>query len=319
MKHLAVEYKKFSSQRRFGVELEVGSTISKVKVQAAIRSITDRPVVVTKYQPSTENRFWHVKNDATCGPLGRSGPKGVEIASFVGKGISDLQHIAEVADKLTEIGCKVNNNCGLHVHADACDLSKSQVGNILAHWIKIENCLQYSLPVRRRENEYCKMVNSRILLPKYLPLLTSAENFYCLLSPADIGYYENQDRRVTLNIVNYARACTYGTNIRKTLELRWPEGTLSSTDVKCWTRLFLHFIDTCKDRPFPANFNVCNLSEMLKYLGLGHESHSFTIFSEGLFETKTWLLQRFIEYSKEYKQEATDILDFMWSPARKYA
>lgn len=319
MKHLAVDYKKFSTQRRFGVELEVGSTISKVKVQAAIRSISDRPVVVTKYQPSTENRFWHVKNDATCGPKGRSGPKGVEIASFVGQGISDLVHIGDVAEKLSEIGCKVNNNCGLHIHAEAHDLSKSQVGVLLAYWIKIERCLQFALPERRRENEYCKMLSSRILIPKYLPLLTSADNFYCLLSPTDLGYYENQDRRVNLNLVNYARASLYGSNIRKTLELRWPEGTLSSVDIKCWTRLFLHFIETCKNRAFPRNFDACNLQEMLKYLGLGHEDKSFTILSEGLFETKTWLLQRFVEHSDEFKREAVDLLDFMWSPARKYA
>lgn len=319
MKYSSVNFKKFSSQRRFGVELEVGSTISKVKVQAAIKLVSERPVIVTKYQPSTENNFWHVKNDATCGPQGRNGPKGVEIASFVGKGILDLQHIGDVAEKLSQIGCKVNNNCGLHIHADGCDLSKSQVGILLAHWIKIERCLQFSLPERRRENEYCKMLSSRLLLPKYLPLLTSADNFYCLFSPADLGYYENQDRRVNLNLVNYARACTYGSDIRKTLELRWPEGTLNSIDVKCWVRLFLHFIETCKNRPFPMNLDACNLSEMLKYLGLGHEDKSFTIFSEGLFETKTWLLQRFVEYSEDFKQEATDILDFMWSPARKYA
>jgi len=318
MKNLVVEYKKFSSQRRFGIELEVGNTISKTKIKTAIKSITDRPIVVTQYQPSTDNNFWHVKNDATCGPQGRFGPKGIEIASFVGRGIADLQHIAEVADKLSEIGCKVNNNCGLHIHADAIDLSKSQVGNIIAHWIKIEKCLQYSLPERRRANEYCKMISSQILIPKYLPLLTSAEKFYCLMSPSNIGYYDNQDRRVNLNIVNYTRACTYESKVRKTLELRWAEGTLSSKDIKCWTRLFLFFIDTCKNRPFPANFDVCNLSETLKYLGLGHEDNSFSIFSEGLFETKIWLLQRFLEHSEEFKKEASDILDLMLSPIAKY-
>lgn len=316
MKYSAVDYKKFSSQRRFGIELEIGSTTTKIKVQSAIRLISDRSVVVTKYQPSVENNFWHVKNDGTCGTGGK---KGIEIASFVGQGIRDLQHIADVAESLSKIGCKVNNKCGLHIHAEACDLTKNQVGVLLAYWIKIEKCLQYSLPSHRRDNEFCKMISSRILLPKYLPILASAENIYCLFSPGDLGYFENQDRRVNLNLVNYVRACVYGTNIRKTLELRWPEGTLNSLDIKCWTRLFLNFIDICKRKPIPANLDPCSLSEMLQYFGLSHEKGTFTIFSEGLFETKTWLLQRFIEHSEEYKKEAAQMLDLMWFPVRKYA
>lgn len=320
MKYSSVDYRKFSSCRRFGIELEIGNTIPKTKIKTAISSVSDFPVVITKYQPSVNNEFWHVKNDATCGPKGRLGPKGIEVASFIGKGIVDLQHIADVAQALSEVGCKVNDNCGLHIHAEAINLSTRQVGTLLAYWIKIEQCLQFSLPERRRNNEYCKLLSSRTQLPKYLPLLTGPENFYCLFSPADLGYYENQDRRVNLNLVNYVRACAYDTISRKTIELRWPEGTLDPTDIKCWTRLFLHFIETCKNRPLPANLSPCSVQEMLVYLGLGQEGSTFSILSEGLLDTKTWLLERFVKYAQnQYKIEALNILDFVWSPARKYA
>lgn len=320
MQQTAVDYRKFSSQRRFGIELEFGNTISKTKVKSVIKAISPVPVTVTRYQPSVNNNFWHVKSDATCGPLGRLGPKGVEVASFIGRGIADLQHIADVAVELSQSGCKVNDNCGLHIHADAADLSVKQVGNLLAYWFKIERCLQFSLPERRRDNEYCKLLGSKIQVPKYLPVLSSPENFYCLASPTNLGYFENQDRRVNLNLVNYARATLYGSDARKTIELRWPEGTLESADVKCWTRLFLHFIETCKNRAFPVNLAPASLPEMLVYLGLGQEGSTFSILSEGLLDTKTWLLERFVKYSQnQYAQEATNILDFIWSPARKYA
>lgn len=313
-----VNYKKFDSQRRFGIELEIGDTVTKTKIKSVIKSLSSRPALVTNYQPSTENHYWHIKNDATCGPMGRSGPKGVEVASYVGQGVDDLLHIAEVAEQLSLVGCKTNDNCGLHIHAEATDLTKIQVGTILAHWMKLEKCLQYSLPIRRRDNPYCQQISSCFIIPKYLNSFHTPENFYCIFSPVDIGYYENKDRRVTLNLVNYVRACYYQSNVRKTLELRWPEGTLNSRDIKCWTRLFLNFIDSCKDRPFPPDFSESGLDETLIYLGLGHENKAFTIFSEDFHETKTWLLERFIEHSPKFKKEAKKILNLMWLPVKKY-
>lgn len=328
VKSKCVNYKKFTSQRRFGIEFEIDNKITKVKIKNAIKSVSDHNSLITKYQPSTENNYWHIKNDATCGPLGRFGPKGVEVASYVGSGIVDLQHIAEVAEKLIQIGCQVNENCGLHIHADSADLTKAQVGAILAYWIKIEKCLQHALPARRINNVYCQMSRDKYL-GKYhfsdsdftvlFPKGTASENFYHIFSPTNLGYFENEDRRVNLNLVNYARACYYGNSVRKTLELRWPEGTLNPLDVKCWTRLFLNFIETCKNKSFPQNINECTISELLSCFGLEHEN-DFTIFSEGLFETKTWLLERIVQYStnKNYKKEAIKVLNLIWSPIKKY-
>lgn len=314
-----IDYRKFSSQRRFGIELEFGNSMPKTKVGTVIRSVSSIPVLTTQYQPSIDNNFWHVKSDATCGPFGRLGPKGVEVASFIGKGVDNLQHITDVALELSKAGCKVNDNCGLHIHVDAVDLSIRQVGNLLAHWFKIEQCLQFSLPERRRNNEYCKLLGSKIQVPKHLPLLSSPENFYCFVAPVNLGYFENQDRRVNFNIVNYTRAMFYGSDVRKTIELRWPEGTLESADIKGWTVLFLYFIEICKNRSFPVNLESTSLTEMLIYLGLGQEGSKFSILSEYLLDIKIWLLERFVKYSKnQYTQEATDILNFICSPARKY-
>ena len=340
MSYLDVKYKKFTSQRRFGVELETSNTLTKSKVKTILKGLSDHSSLVTKYQLSTENKYWHVKDDATCGPQGRMGPKGVEIASFVGKGMNDLQHIAEVAEGLYKAGSRTNENCGLHIHAEAIDISPEQLGVILAHWIKIESILSMSMPLSRYENPYCRKWSEIILLGlggdnDIRNLSWPSLNLWNLLRPANLNYYENEDRRVTLNLVNYARADFHKTNHRKTIELRWPEGTLNSRDIKCWVRLFLNFIDICKDRPMPNNLLHANLDETLTYLGLNHDEN-FTIFSEGLHDTKTWFLERILEngsseksmylhghplltHPKNTLKRAKDILNIMWMPLKKYA
>jgi hypothetical protein len=335
MKYSVVKYKQFDNQRRFGIELEVGSKISKTRIRNAIKAISDRPVLVTRYQPSTENPYWHVKNDATCGDvwtrinslslapcpfgMGVKMLNGIEIASFVGRGTDDLEHIGQVASRLYELGCRVNNNCGLHIHADAADLTKTQVGHILAHWMKVEKCLQWALPLRRRNSKYCKMLGVEKITRMKKAIWKNGSDIYHLCAPTDLGYYENQDRRVNLNLVNYTRACLFENNIRKTLELRWPEGTLSKRDIQCWTRLFLSFIEVCKNRPIPDNFNEPNLNQTLIYLGLGHDGNEFSILSEDMQDTKTWLLERFIEHSEKHEKDAKKIFNLMWSPITKYA
>jgi len=333
MAYSVVKYKKFVSQRRFGVELETGNTLTKAKVKSVLKTLSERASFITKYQLSGDNPSWHVKDDATCGPMGRLGPKGVEIASFVGKGINDLQHIADVAEGLYRAGCRVNDNCGLHVHAEAKDLTTAQVGVIIAHWVKIEPILSMSMPLRRFENPYCRSLRKTKLDPS---LRWSGEDIWEIFKPNNLNFYENEDRRVTLNLVNYARAIQYDSTHRKTLEFRWPEGTLDGRDVRCWVRLFLSFIDICKDRPMPANLCTANLSDALTYLGMNHDKDSFVIFSEGLHDTKTWFLERILQYGSselcmalhghpaidtpgDSVKEAKKILNLMWSPVKKYA
>lgn len=329
----SVKYRKFTSQRRFGVELEVGNALTKVKVKSVLNAISSHSSFVTKYQLSGDSSSWHVKDDATCGPTGRLGPKGVEIASFVGKGTNDLMHIAEVAEGLYRAGCRVNNNCGLHIHAEAKDLTISQVGVIIAHWVKIEPIISMSMPIRRFGNPYCKSLVRHNLDESRS---WNAEDIWEIFKPNNLNFYENEDRRVTLNLVNYVRAIQFNSNHRKTLELRWPEGTLDGRDICCWVRLFLGFIDFCKDRPMPTNLHPTNLFDVLLYLGLSHDKDSFVIFSECLYDTKTWFLERLLKYGGDYHsmvlhghpsiskpsdviRDAKEILNLMCSPTKNYA
>ena len=84
-----ITYRKYDIQRRFGVELEIGSEVKKKDIQSLILKNSDHFAYVTRYALSSENSYWHIKDDATCGLKGRKGPKGVEIASYIGKNLSD--------------------------------------------------------------------------------------------------------------------------------------------------------------------------------------------------------------------------------------
>lgn len=323
-------FRKFCTSRRFGVELEVGNEIKKPAIRRHISNVSNRTVHTSKYNLSTNNTYWHVKDDSTCGIEGKDGPKGVEIASFIASGINDLNHICDVADYLKRKGVKVNNNCGLHIHVDASDLSEQQVGRILGSWIKLEPFLALSLPSRRIGNPYCEMIYNKASVAgmHILDLNLDPLAIYYALKPNDFSYYENEDRRVTLNLVNYCRAIEFKNNIRKTIELRWPEGTIDSTEIKNWVRLFLNFIEYAKDAAVPDNSDCPTISEAMNLLGLGH-SNVFTILSEGLLQTKIWLLERIVNNVNwqlfdimtirqiPKKNDFIKYLDFISSPIKK--
>lgn len=325
MLYKAVQYKKFQCLRRFGIELETGCTVTKQAVKKTIKANSCYDCLVSKYQLTGDSNFWHIKDDATCGPAGRNGPKGVEIASFVGSNTNDLNHMCYIAEKLKERGSVVNDNCGFHIHAEAKDLTTSQIGTLMAYWVKIEPVLAYSVPNSRLDNIYCKTFNDMHVLHKNLLVKYSAQLVWELLRPRDLSYYENEDRRRTLNLVNYTRALQHGSEYRKTIELRWPEGTLNARDIRCWVVLFLSFIDTCKDLPMPKNLTACNLIDTLKYLGFYHDKKTFSIFDQNLFDTKSWFLERILKnpFEQIFPNDpvflhAANTLSQIWHPIKKF-
>jgi hypothetical protein len=290
----------FEIQRRFGIEIELGEEVSKEIVSNFFSEKSSHASKSDIYRPSCNNDFWHIKDDATCGTRGRQGPKGVEIASYVAKSLFDLQNISSLISMLPNLGCKINKNCGFHVHVDCQDLTKAQVAVITAYWIKIENCLKYSVPLSRRNNRYCAMLGPKLKI-KTLQRFPDAELFYNFCCPKDIGFFENKERKVNFNLVNYARALHFGTSSKKTLELRWPESTLNENDIKNWTILFLNFIENCKDKTLPDSFSESNFYEMLDILGLNSDF-------EEIKKVKIWLLKRFSKYVSNFKEESIEIL-----------
>lgn len=320
---MPLKYKKFDTKRRFGVEFEFGKELTRQRVAKIIRSVSPIQVDTMTYAQSINNNSWHVKEDRTCGSTGY---RGVEVASFVCSGINALLHIADVAEALQDNGAQVNRHCGLHIHVDIHDFSINKVGILMAYWLKIENMLELALPAHRSGNHFCRKyiekaddlqplirrdnkiiktvlgydVNSKGF--RNAPIW-SARKIWNTFRPA---LYENTDRRVNLNLMNYVQSLDNEWG-RKTVEFRWPEGTLNGNDIKNWVRLFVSFIDHCRHLKFPKNISSVGLEETLSILGLGHEGDDFYILSEGLMETKTWFLERIINLNRWHEILCQDL------------
>lgn len=314
MKYSLIKYQKFDTLRNFGVEFEMGHTIPKNKVSNLIKSISDKEVVCSKYGISSNNNYWHVKDDATCGSLGRIGPKGVEVASYIASGTQDIEHVANVAKFLSFSGCKTNLNCGLHVHADVKDLDLNSAGIVLAYWLKMEPWIENLLPKFRRSNKYCRALSVTKIFDRSANW--SPQDLFLFFSPKNLSIHDNEDRRVALNLVNYVKhvisPSSYSLN-RSTFELRCPEGSLEYNDVKCWVYLFLNFIETCKKKEMPKNlFKFNKIDQFFSSLGLNHENKSFYIFDQHLHDTRIWILKRLIQNGTLlYKKQAQKKFSFL--------
>jgi len=114
-------YREFNSNRPFGVELEVSPDIYPKAIGDILETYSHRPVKISTWKQTLNNRYWHVKTDSTCGYLGNGLDFGYEIASYKASGYVDICHIAGIAERLSEHGISVNDNCGFHIHMDLSD------------------------------------------------------------------------------------------------------------------------------------------------------------------------------------------------------
>lgn len=315
MKIPAVRFVKYSSKRRFGVEMELNKKLPIASLAKIVQSSDEKHQVVTTnhYVGSgpgggggdVNNKYWHVKFDRSCGDIPHDG--GWEIASYVAKGYKDITRIASVAKALTEGGAEVNQNCAFHIHGEASDFTTEQVATTVALWMKIEYVMSESCPKYRRNNKYCRFLTRRYKIDE--SKVYTLPVFWNAVRPRDCG---NPDRRVTLN------SCNYVVSGRRTLEMRMPEGTINSREIKNWIRLFINFLDTCKGAVFPEKITTVGLMETLKILGL-HSDEPFFILSKALRDTKMWFLKRIIKHTsrRNIKSEAEDVLWMMQLPEPK--
>lgn len=286
------------SQRKFGVELEIGNETSQEIIKSIITQTSKKfnfpcKASITGWEQSINNDFWHIKRDATCGLLGKPYDFGWEIASPVSSGSLDLNFIGQVSSSLNKFGLKANKNCGYHVHVDVSDFEPYHMGILLIRWLKIEKYLLNLVPNHRRNNIHCKTYYKS----KKFNLLKS-ENLHALhvwhiFKPDNFKPYENPQKRYALNLTNYAKSLWHEElelsmkQCRKTLELRLPEGTLNSEDVINWVRFFVNFIDTSRRTRKALNLDFVNTEkQFLKICGLDGN------LSDELLETKNWVIKR---------------------------
>ena len=302
-----MNYKCFSSQRCFGVELETSQTLTQDRVKDIIASSdTPRGVSLTNWGASKNNRDWHVKMDASCG--GGCDDWGWEIASYKACGVEDLISISKVAERLRNHGLKVNNNCGLHIHVEVNDFTTHRMGYLLARWMAVEHWLFNSVPFRRGTSVYCRALRHIRPLNEKVGVKYTADDLWEHFKPEYKTYGSQDYRRVALNLCNFYLEKDKQRKRRCTVELRLPEGTLRGVDVKNWVRFFVHLVETSAHDVKLSALHSPKLDDFFNAAGLGHDGE-FSILSPGLRETKLWLLKRLRKY--QFNRDSQEIEDYL--------
>lgn len=322
---MKIEHLDSEFYRGFGVEIEVGPEVDKKEIGLSLMNfegcdehsrmvhIEDGP---KGWADSRNNNYWHVKYDSSCGPLGHKIDHGWEIASFVGRTNSDLRHISDGARVIRDIGCKVNNNCGLHFHVGAEDFTEEKVSIMMARWLKFEAMLIQSCPLSRKMNKWCRPLRSKLPKQKMTELLPidRPDRFWYWMKPKNLSVHENYDKRVTLNVINFARSILNEENDRSTVELRLPECILEPDHVYHWGLFFMNFVESCWDSKYPDNLDSAKtVDEALIYMGLSAPEGEFLILDGPLHETKLWLLNRLARHAtlKKYAKRATELAEYI--------
>ena len=284
--------------RSFGLEIEVtNNNCKQERLTELIKIYSHKKVSVNDgWQQTINNDYWHVKTDSSCG---------WEIASFVGNSFQDLRHISRVVEQLAINNVAINNSCGFHIHANVSDLTTKQVGLVHAKWLKIEDFLLQAVPSHRINNTYCMPLKKCFMIKYKKGFPYNMENFWDEIKPTKLHVHSNEQKRVTLNAVNYATSVAHAEangvpdkSQRPTLEFRLPEGTLDPDDIKYWTVFFINFIDyTSQKSVFPKTFNsLSTLKKFFIYVGLGKKEIEK---NEILLNAKMWFLKRFNLYGND--------------------
>lgn len=315
-----IVYKEFPHNRKFGVELELSNNVNKKDIGYFLRYFEceseQKAVKIsdgsTGWAATNNNDYWHVKYDSTCGPLGKGLDYGWEVASYIGRGLRDVEHIGGAAGYLRSSGCEVNENCGLHVHVDAADFSAYMMGLMLSRWMKIESVLLSICDPCRCNNIHAKPLSSKcdIKMISYSPILVMS--FWDRIKPTNLETHDNDDKRYTLNTVNYAIGLNNRNYSRKTVELRMPECKLDKDHVSNWTSLILNFVETSSKKcQVPMTIRPSeSIEEVLSYLGLGGNDE-FYILDKELTDLKIWFLTNLSKKDHHLSSHAKKHLEFV--------
>lgn len=137
-----------ASEVRFGIEVEcfVPTTVD-IQVGGYHRGL----------QIAEVPQGWNGQSDGSI--HAPAGYRPVEVVSPVLAGEAGLVQVFYVLDWLRERGAQVNRSCGLHVHVDATDLSRSDIRRIMQVFLRHEKALfsiNGSQAEARWDNQFCK-------------------------------------------------------------------------------------------------------------------------------------------------------------------
>lgn len=283
----------FSSNRRFGIELEInafdgrnrpenGKRVAGIETVAKlVNKFCSTGAEVRDYEHTVGNTAWHIKPDSSCG---------MEIVTPPMKGWRGLLEVCKVVEGLAaQKEIKADSRCSVHVHIEVADLDDNALATVLAYWIKAEPVFLDAMPKERKRNRYCQSLglNPKFDTDDYLKPSQLIEEL------GDVKYY-------TLNTNQMVKARKQGGS-RPTIECRIGEasGCTDAFLIKNWTRLLIHFIEMTRNLPYPEPYekgkdavrNWLTWLDPPEVMGILGFDGKYEL-SNGLQQTKNWFLAR---------------------------
>lgn len=224
----------------FGVEIEVTHDINKDTIASALRAAGIKAAAeecnhITK-------TYWKVVTDGSCG---------YEVVSPILSGEKGIAELRKVCETLTQIGCKVNKKCGLHVHLGANFLGVDRVRSFLKRYLANERNLDSIQPKTRRgnKNPFCRSITNTY----QNGLNDSLDSCNTIHEMAGLQF----NRYSKVNLQAYPKYST--------IEIRHHAGTTDATKIETWVRFLIGFATTATPEnatqtDFNAMFNNNNIA-----------------------------------------------------------
>lgn len=293
-------------RRRFGVEIEYGQLHQMECLALEIEHIDPKrqASVFHYYCHTSGDNGWHVKRDHSCGDV--LGEYGMEVASPILKGWSDLLVLSNVCMAANRVGCMPNDRCGLHIHVDVSDYSISQLVRLMAWWIKTERFWFWMEQKERALSEHC------------MPFWTKCEIYKDLLEANDEFTFTTAlltrsiERKTSLSLWNiFQDRETCEDHYKPTVELRMPGSSPLAHDVVNWCRTFLRFVAKMKTSQFPTGLgDVATVKDFLIAIGLWGPEGRPAQLSPGLWQARHWVLRRLASHAadQDIVKQALDLI-----------
>ena len=205
---------KFNVERTYGVEIEIARDGMRYDVHSIANTLNIAGInAQAESYNHTTRRHWKVTTDSSCG---------YEIVSPILKGYEGLEELKRVLEVLNAMDCKINRDCGIHVHHGVNDYSLKNFQNLFKMYVKYEKNIDAVLPNSRRanNNSFCRsMLYTHGTVERTIEKINEAKSVQQL---ENVWY----TRYVKLNIQSYVK---YGT-----IEFRQHAGSLSFEKISNW-------------------------------------------------------------------------------------
>ena len=233
--------------RRFGVEIEFLSTITREQAVMSLRAAGIR--VESSYYTHDTTPYWKIVVDGSCG---------YELVSPVLEGEAGLEEVRIAAAALEAAGATVDKRCGLHVHYDASTMNLRSVKNLLKIWTKFEDVLDTFQPQSRRGNAHS------LLTSNLSASFHNAENHHeaCRSIFQKIDDCRTMEQIKDLYISRYRKLNVHSYFRHQTLEVRHHSGTTDPEKITNWVRLMARMFDaaeaatTVRNRPVDTGLGM---------------------------------------------------------------